>query len=386
MRIGVNTLFMIPGEVGGSETYLVQTLLAIAENHTDTQLVLFTNLENDVFLRRTFQRFAQISFQSLSFHARNRPHRILREQLHLPLAVHHANVDVLWSPGYTAPLFGPCPQVVSILDMQYKSHPEDMTLSARLATDILVQQAARRCRSILTISKFSRSEILKHTAAAPEQIHVAHLAAAPDFSPSMLSEDIRAGLSNILSPGIPYLLCVANTYPHKNVAALVRAFGSIQNHIPNHLVLVGKPRRGEPEVLAALGRVPEPARVHRLQDISRAVLIALYQCADLFIFPSLYEGFGLPVLEAMTAGTPVLTTRHGSIPEVGGKSVSYFTPGKKDDMEQRILEVLRLPAEKRQKRIFQAHQQAKHFSWRRTAQETMTGLHSALSAFPPRSR
>lgn len=386
MRIGVNTLFLIPGEVGGSETYLVQTLPAMVQIQADIRLTLFTNLENDSFFRKLLGHSPRISFQLLPFQARNRPHRILREQLHLPLAVRRSNVDVLWSPGYTAPICCHVPQAASILDMQYKSHPEDMSLAARLATDILVRLAVRRCRAVLTISKFSKSEILQYTSAKPEEVHVTHLAADRAFTPTTSQIVIRHTVSHILPIDTPYLLCVANTYPHKNVAALVRAFGRIQDQIPHHLVLVGRPRRGAPEVAAALGRLPDAGRVHRLQGVDRPTLIALYQAADLFVFPSLYEGFGLPVLEAMTAGTPVLTTRMGSIPEVGGDCVAYFTPENEGDMHRRILALLSLPEKQRARMIIRAQDRAADFSWERTARQTLNHLRRALGhERPPRA-
>jgi glycosyltransferase involved in cell wall biosynthesis len=378
MHVGVNTLFLIPGEVGGSETYLVQTLLAMAANHAGTRLTLFTNLENDAFLRQIFGTFPQVAFQRLPFQARNRPHRILREQLHLPWAVRRTNVDVLWSPGYTAPAFCPCPQAVSILDMQYKSHPEDMSLAARLVTDILVRLAARRCNDILTISEFSRSEILHYTSAKPERVHVTHLAADPAFMPTTHPSVLQDSILRILRPDTPYLLCVANTYPHKNVAALIRAFGLVQDRIPHHLVLVGKPRRGEPDVQKALLHSPAPDRVHRLQGVDRKTLISLYQDADLFVFPSLYEGFGLPVLEAMMAGTPVLTTRRGSIPEVGGDCVEYFNPQSEEDLNNRIQKLTDMPPNKRREMITRAGERAASFSWKRTAGETLACLKSVL--------
>lgn len=377
MHVGVNTLFLIPGEVGGSETYLVQTLLAMAANHADTRLTLFTNLENDAFLRQIFSAFPQVAFQRLPFQARNRPHRILREQLHLPWVVRRSGADVLWSPGYTAPLLHPCPQVVSILDMQYKSHPEDLTLTARLVTDILVRLAVRRCRAVLTISKFSKSEILQYTSAKTEGVHVTHLAADQTFTPTSPIQAIRESISHILPSNIPYLLCVANTYPHKNVAALVRAFSRIQEKIPHHLVLVGKPRRGEPDVLQALERAPKD-RVLRLQGVDGQTLIALYQGADLFVFPSLYEGFGLPVLEAMTARVPVLTTRMGAIPEVGGDCVEYFGLQSEAGLERRILEISALEQKKRREMITRAEDRSTTFSWKRTAGATLACLRSVL--------
>jgi len=382
MHVGVNILFLIPGEVGGSETYLVQTLLAMAKGHADTRLTLFTNLENDAFLREIFGASPQIAFRLLPFQARNRPHRILREQLHLPWAVRQSGVDVLWSPGYTAPICCHIPQVVTIHDMQYKSHPEDMTLSTRLATDILVQAAARRCRFIIAISEFSKQEITFHTKVNPNKIIAIYEAADPVFIPTLPVQVIRESLSHVLPSDIPYLLCVANTYPHKNVAALVQTFGRIQDRIPHHLVLVGKPRRGEPEVQKAMLHGAAPDRVHRLQGIDRKTLISLYQGADLFVFPSLYEGFGLPVLEAMTAGTPVLTTRLGAMPEIGGDCVWYFDPSPATALDAAIQKLLDLPPDQRQARVDAAQKRARAFTWGDTATATVQCLRRIAASAP----
>lgn len=372
MRIGINTLFLIPGEVGGSEIYLIHTLLALVNSRNSPEIVLFTNLENDQFFRQIFQHVPHVSFHPLFFRAQNRPHRIFQEQSHLPVAVYRSRATLLWSPGYTAPLFCPVPQVVSILDMQYKSHPEDMTFSARVITDILVRLAAKKCHRILTLSEFSKREILRHTSALPEQTHVTLLAAEPKFIPAQPASVTRPAIARLLPFDEPYLLCVANTYPHKNVASLVQAFGNMQHLIPHHLVLVGKPRRGEPEVSKVLDRLINPKRVHRLQNIPLSDLIALYQCSDLFVFPSLYEGFGLPVLEAMMAETLVVAARKGSVPEVGGDAAEYFTPGIKGDMERQILKTLCLPKEARQNRIQYARKHARTFTWERTARETLS--------------
>ena len=142
MRIGVNTLFYIPGEVGGSETYLRQTLRAMVEARPDVEIVLFTNIENDETLRKDMAGQKQVSFAKMNLRAMNRYARIIREQVELPGMVRKAGVDVLWSPGYTACLTTNCPQVVTIHDMQFRNHAEDMNWKEWLATAFLVTASA----------------------------------------------------------------------------------------------------------------------------------------------------------------------------------------------------------------------------------------------------
>ena len=371
MKIGVNTLFLIPGEVGGTEIYLREVLLAMAKSFVDIEWILFTNRENDGYLKTIFGQFPQFAFHPLPLRATNRYARIIREQVDLPFRVAASRVDVLWSPGYTAPFFSPCSQVVTIHDMQYKRYPQDLTFLARLATDILVRVAVARCSRIIAVSDFSRQEVIHFTKANPEKVTVVYEAADPAFA-RPLPEDIkRQRLKRLLPSEKPYILCIANTYPHKNVRALIEAFGQILEKIPHQLVLVGKPRLGEPEVQTALRRMPDTSRIQRLLQVDYEDLFALYQGADLFVFPSLYEGFGLPVLEAMMSGVPVLTTRCGSIPEVGGDKVCYFDQASATDLTQQMMRIVSWKSDYRKIQVMEAQKHACQFSWRQTAAKTI---------------
>jgi glycosyltransferase involved in cell wall biosynthesis len=380
MKIGVNTLFLIPGEVGGTETYLRQTLLAMAEHYPDVSLVLFTNRENLPVLRNDLSRFKQVDFVELDFRAMNRYSRIIREQLELPVKVRKHGVDVLWSPGYTAPFSCKCPQVVTIPDMQYKTFPQDLTFLARVVTDILVRIAARRCKKVIAISNFARDEICRYAGIDSGKIDVVYLAADPAFGILMQAEKRVAMLSSFMPVDRPYILSVANTYPHKNIHTLVRAFGEIMVEVPHNLVLVGNPRLGEREVEAALNLVPDRNRVVRLQNLTVDKLVALYQGCDAFVFPSLYEGFGLPVLEAMTAGVPVIAVRTASVPEVGGDCIFYSDGRNAGGLAATIRKVLGMASEERRLRCEQASLRAKTFSWKVTAGRTLEVLRSAVTA------
>jgi glycosyltransferase involved in cell wall biosynthesis len=382
LHIGVNALFLIPGEVGGSQTYLLETLRNMAALPENIRFTVFTNRENDAFLRRALPEPC-FRYHPLDFRASSRVVRILKEQLALPGAAARANIDVLWSPGYTAPLRAGCPQAISIFDMQYKRFPEDLSWIARRVTDFLLRREAGQGHILLTISNFSKGEIIQFLGDAPGRIHVTPLAADPAFSarPERRNPAVQAALG--IPPGRPYLLCVANSYPHKNIPALLQAFALLQDEIPHQLVLAGKPRLGEAAVQAALQNVRRE-RVTRLDWCPRESLVALYQDADVFVFPSLYEGFGLPVLEAMRARTPVITTREGAIPEVGGNAAIYADGRDPADLAQRIREVLRWSPLARQAMLYEADAQAQTFSWRQTAALTLAALRAALPVNPAR--
>ncbi len=379
ITIGVNTLFYIPGEVGGTETYLRKTLRAMAEQGAGDRLVIFTNLENHDTLKADLASFPHVSFVALKFHAMSRPLRVIREQVELPLKVRAHGVDVLWSPGYTAPIMASCAQVVSIHDMQYKTFPQDLTLPARLVTDVLVRAAARRVKRIIAVSQFSKNEIIRHTAADADKVEVVYEAASSLFA-DPLPEEVRSQLLKRLIPGLgPYILCVSATYPHKNVQALVSAFAQLMPSIPHKLVLVGNARLGEPEVVKALSAVSDPERVIRLKGLAEMELVALYQGCDIFVFPSRYEGFGLPVLEGLMAAVPVVTTRCASIPEVGGEWVHYFNPDEPSALPDAIRGVLGWSAADRQERIRKGRDFAKRFSWSATGAGTLKILREVAS-------
>lgn len=370
MKVGVNTLFYLPGEVGGSETYLLEILRHWKHTGDPESVVLFTQHENHEALSGEFAGGGWSCVRS-PFYAANRVVRIVREQVELPFRVRRERVDVLWSPGYTAPVFSGCPQVVSLLDMQYKRFPQDLTRLARWTTHVLVQACALdRRKKILTISEFSKKDILAFTSAGAERIHVTPLAADPAFSPA----------TKPLHEQIPFILCVANTYPHKGVDRLIRAFALIEDRIPHLLVLVGKPRLGEADVQAVLREVKNPDRVRRIESCTREELIKLYQQADVFVFPSLYEGFGLPVLEAMQAGVPVLTTRCGSIPEVGGDAVQYGDIGDVAAFASALLACVTMSENERAQYILSGLHRAAGFSWERTAMETLRVLANSAAA------
>ena len=368
MRIGINTLFLIPGEVGGSETLLMESVRHLAIHPHSPRLILFANRENSAFLQASFADCAGVTVEPSNLRAVNRCARILYEQTVLPRRAARAGIDVLWSPGYTAPLTYRRPQVLSVLDMQYRRHPEDLSLPARLTTDLLVRGGVRRCRRIVAISEFTRSEILRFTRpAGPVDVvplGVNPLPAQPCDPDTLRRRAARHGIRG------PYCLCVANTYPHKNVAALVDGFAGVTDRIPHQLVLIGKARRGENALHQAIARGGPSLkkRFVRIERIDGDTLRTFYQGADLFVFPSRYEGFGLPVLEAMAAGTPVLATRRAeAVSEIGGTTIDYIENGNAAEFRDSIPALLNRPEHQRRRNILHARQRAASFTWQRSA-------------------
>jgi glycosyltransferase involved in cell wall biosynthesis len=294
--------------------------------------------------------------------ARSRARRVIAEQIALPRAAARAGIDVLYSPGYTTPLLAPCPQVVTIHDTQFLDYPPDFPWLSRQAQRVLIGRGARAAGAITTVSEFSRGRIAQYFGVPEEKIFVAHSALSGLFAePQPCTEET------------PFLLYIANTYPHKNASLLVRAFDRIADRIPHRLIICGQPREGEP---------PAHARVKRIHHIPYEELIGLVQGADLLVFPSLYEGFGRPVVEAQEAGTRVIAARAASIPEIGGEGATYFDPSSEECIARAILDALEEPEDVRQRYISAGRDNAKHFTWDACARETLRAFHYALAGGP----
>ncbi len=368
MRVGINTLFLVPGDVGGTEIYLRQNLLEMVDQDPITTFVLFVTRDNEELFVTELGHFANVEYVRLPIRAAIRPVRILAEQFLLPRLVSRAAVDVLWSPGYTAPLRCCCPQVVTIHDLQYKSHPDDLSRLERLTLDFLVGSACRVCKQVIAVSEFSRQEILHYKFAPGEKVVAVLEGVDPFFAKAMGKGALNRAFPELKKP---YILCVAHTYPHKNVHVLVDAFAQLADNIPHDLVLVGKGRRGEGRVQRSLAALSCQGRVHRLQDLDLAQLKVLYQGADCFVLPSLYEGFGLPVLEAMLARTPVITSRKASLPEVAGPHSLYVEDNTPEAFGRAIAEELSWSALQLDQWLERAFDWASSFTWQRSARQTL---------------
>lgn len=355
MRVGVNTLFLIPREVGGTEIYVRSLLPALQRIEPGLSLTVFTNRENH-------ETFAEYDRVLIDVAATSRPRRIVAEQFALPRAAARAKIDVLYSPGYTAPLRAPCPQVVTIHDTQFLDFPEDFPWLSRMAQRTIVGGAARRAGAITTVSEFSRGRIAERFGVPREKIVVAHSALSGLFAhphPCTIPK--------------PFLLYIANTYPHKNAARLVRAFDRIKDRIPHTLVICGQPREGEP---------PQHPRVKRIHYIAYEELIGMVQAADLMVFTSLYEGFGRPVVEAQEAGTRVIASRSAAIPEIGGDGVSFFDGAREDSIADAILAALNESEAERIAKISKGRENAKRFTWDACARQTMLAIEEAMKITP----
>lgn len=359
MRIGLNLLYLIPGVVGGTETYARGLLTGLAAVGPGHDYVVFTNEEAAGWpLPPGFRRVG------CPVVATHRERRYAFEQLRLPAWVRAERLDVLHSLGYVAPLLAPCPSVVTIPDLNTVAFGSQLSRPKQIVLGAFTKWSARRADHILTISSFSKDRICEVLGVPRENVTVTLLASSPREA---------AGDPAGVSGERPYLVAFSSTSPNKNIPFLLEAFGKARAlGLEHDLVLVGhRPASG-------FGRVPAGVRFTGwLPDDRRDAVVA---GADALVFPSLYEGFGLPVLEAMALGVPVLASDRASLPEVGGDAASYFDPTSSEELSRKLAWIARDAAARAGLRAA-GYENVKRFSWEKTASRTLDAYETAVRHF-----
>jgi glycosyltransferase involved in cell wall biosynthesis len=294
------------------------------------------------------------------------PHHRL-EQLALPLELLRLRPDVLHSPDFIPPRLGPWKRVITVHDLGFIYFPETLTAESRRYYG-QIRMAVRRADRIIAVSRSTRDDLVKLVGADPAGIEVIYEAADPSFGPlpRLQAEETTRRLA--IPP--PYILFVGSFEPRKNLLVLLEAFARIRREADVRLVLAG--RRGwlhEP----IFRRLAEPdlephVRVH--EGPTRAELAALYSSAAALAFPSLYEGFGLPVLEAMACGCPVVASDRASLPEIVGQAGLLVPAEDVAELAGALLHVL-ADGELRQALIAKGLERAGQFSWAKAAAETL---------------
>jgi glycosyltransferase involved in cell wall biosynthesis len=274
--------------------------------------------------------------------------------------------DLFFSPGYNTPLFCAAPFVFTIHDLSHIYCPENTSPAIRLYYATVMKRACHRAAAILTVSSFTRGQIIDWSGVAPEK--VCHVGCAVDAA-------YRPG-EELYGLPFPYLLCVSNRKPHKNEPRIVEAFAQADVDPQIHLVFTGLSTPDLTRRIAALGL---SARVDFVGLVPEAKLPSLYRGAKALLFPSLYEGFGLPVVEAMASGTPVVTSNVTALPEVAGDAALLVDPASTTQIARAIEQIARdaaLCRELREKGLRRAAQ----FSWTSTAEK----VHQLLAALHDR--
>lgn len=365
MRIGVDVRELQRDIQTGIGRVLEAFLAETPGLRPDLELVLYGDATTRTDLKREGQRMRILE----------QPLTVWFDQVALPRALMKDDVQVLFSPYYKAPLFSPCPVVLTIHDLLF------LKVGPRRLKHALFKPWARliasRAKAVLTDSQHSRDDI-ERILGLGARLVVVPLGVSPGFTPGA-RERYRAVVQRLGIPG-DYILQVTNFHPHKNDRFLLRVFARIaQDHPELGLVLAGRPAGSTREVGDFIREHGLEGRVHLPGHVPEADLQALYAGARVFAFPSLYEGFGLPVLEAMASGAPVVCSSSSSLPEVAGDAALLVDPR---DEESWCAALGRLVGERplREKLRRAGLARAGQFSWRDSVARILPVLESAASS------
>ena len=361
MRIGIDARMISTGGIG---TYLRCLLAGLSRRDDDAEYVVFLqekDMESCPGLGVNFRKLACTA-----------PPYTLAEQVRLPRLLGREQLDLIHHPHYFAPFFGKTPMVTTIHDLIHQLFPAlcPSPLHWR-ASKWMIARTARRARLILAVSEHTKRDIVEHVGVGDEKIRVTHNALPPGW------EDGRAPMPEALERlgNAPYFLYVGNHKRHKNLQLLLDAFADLLKEAGSaRLVMTGE-RKNLESVLRFLGLGEE---VVFLGQMPQETLPGVYRSALALVFPSHYEGFGYPPLEAMACGAPPIVSDAGALPEVVGDAGLIVPRGDKDALRNAMLRVLREPglrgtlAEKSKER-------ARFFHWEKLAAETQRAYHDALS-------
>ena len=293
--------------------------------------------------------------------------RVMWEQFIQPVILRRERIDLVHGLAFVAPLLSPCPTVVTIFDLSFLRFPDTFRRANRTYLRIFTSLSARRARRIIAISEHTRRDVIRLLGIPAERVNVVYCGVDAAFHPCPAAE-VRAFRQRHDLPE-RFILFVGTLEPRKNARRLIEAYAQIRD-LGVKLVIAGGKGWLYEDIFATVERLGLSNEVFFAGYVPAEELPLWYNAADLFVFPSLYEGFGLPPLEAMACGTPVVSSNAASLPEVIGEAGLMVAPQDMEGLAAAMRQVLtdqNLHAQLRERGL----QQARRFSWEKAAQQTV---------------
>lgn len=306
--------------------------------------------------------------------------------LDIPRLVRQDRPDLL-HVQYTGPLFCGVPVVTSVHDVSYLECPQYFTPFRAWQLRHTVKRTVNSAACVLTPSEFSRTAILRNYGIDERKVIVVHNAVSSRFRP-IEREVARAAVRRKTGLNVPFVLTVGDLQPRKNHLGLLRAFEEMKRahpQLPHHLLFVGKETWYSKELHAAVMKSSIAGRVHFTGFVEDDELVHFYAACDLFVFPSFYEGFGLPILEAMACGRAVACSNSSAMPEVADSAAILFDPHSTTSIGQAMKDIL-LDAELRTRLERLGSQRASAFSWEKAAEKTLNAYYAVAGNARPAGR
>lgn len=371
MRVGINAL-LLTKQAGYRQTgvsrYIRRVIEALPDELIGDELVVYAGRGADAVGRgERWKRswwpvddpIARVFWETSGL-----PFSVRRDRLDL----FHGTVNVL--PGRISSR-----SVVTIHDLAFVRWPEQTPARRHRYLSVAAASAARRANRIIAVSEATKADLVELLDVDPAKIAVTHLGVEERFRPAT-EKQIRDA-REVYSIDGPFILYVGTLEPRKNLPALLRAFAKVKHQFPHKLALAGAEGWKTKAFHDAVRETNLGDRLQMLGFVDERDLPALYSAADLFVFPSLYEGFGLPVLEAMACATPVVTSNVSSLPEVAGDAALMIDPSDIDGLGNAIARALTVEP-LRARMIRAGIQRAARFTWRATAAATAAAYRDAM--------
>ncbi|MFK0731741.1 MAG: glycosyltransferase family 4 protein [Gloeotrichia echinulata HAB0833] len=372
MIIGIDTRFALKKRrgIGNYTLNLVQSLAKIDQ---ENQYFIYTDQPDSENL---LPKAANVKIRNLV-----PANYLLWEQLILPRQAVKDGIDILHCTANTSPVFlnKSTKLIVTIHDVMYLKDsallPKSNVMYQRLGRvyrSAIVSKTIKNANKVITVSNFSKSDILHHfPSLQPKSIITTYEAADPAFS-ILDSQYTSKIIKNRFNLAGKYLLTLGGTDPRKNTKLVIQAFSKLKQtqNIDQKLVIVGIPNWKQSEFYHLVCLLQCENDVIFTDYVTQEELVCLYNCATLFLYPSLYEGFGIPPLESMACGTPVITSNTTSIPEVVGDAALQIDPNSQEALEAAVYKLL-IDNSLRENLIQRGLAQAKQFSWQKMAEETL---------------
>ena len=357
-RIAIDA-HMVGERETGNETYTVNLLRGLAHQSGADRYLLLTPQPT---------RLSSLDLPSNFEPIRVRPGQsFIRVPLATPVVARRQKADLLHMTTYVAPPWSPCPTVVTIHDLSFLEYPSAFTFRVGTMLRSLVPGSVARAARVIAVSEWTKRDLVRRYGLPPEKITVTHEAPPPGFHP--LPDAQRYPLPSGVHE--PFVLAVGNLEPRKNLMRLIQAFALMVRHqgFSGSLVLVGKAGRRAGDAQRAVREAGLESRVVFTGFVSHEDLNLLYNRASLFVYPSLYEGFGLPPVEAMACGCPVVASNVTAMPEVLGDAALLVDPLSVPELAHAIAAVLERPELSGSLRE-KGRQRAAGYSWAATAART----------------
>jgi len=365
MYVGINLLYLIPGIVGGTETYAKELIKSMLKQiDKSDKIIIFCSRESE----NIFVESSGLKIVTLPFYSSNRISRIFAEQVLLPIYCAIHKINILLSLGYSQPLLVPCRSIVTIHDLNWYYHPEDFTKLALFFWKYLTILSAHRSNAIIAISESTKNSLISVLKIQQSKIKVIYHGMS---EPTLNSNPGSSTVERKYALPKKYILTLLSHYSHKNLQTAVQAFIQVQSKTKDlHLVIGGtgtdEARVERQKYLSYLGN----KNIHLLPFVEASDLATIYQNASIFVFPSAYEGFGLPVLEAMSHDVPVISSNAYSLTEVVGDGGILVNPYNVEEYVSSIDSILR-NASLRKKYVLAGRKQVHKFRWEKCATETL---------------